>query len=148
MGPWALFGGYTQSHLTSPELFSAFELIRTSKRFKGKKLMFFMDENAHHRDWLGSKKTDQARIVARAFAGDYGMQQYVHFPARGENILDLVISDLSVDTACNPLYPPANCPLPRSTHHHCASCDHNEPLPYDHLAASLHRQHRPASESP
>ena len=80
MGPWALFGGYTQSHLTSPKLFSAFELIRTSKHFKGKKLTFFMDANAHHRDWLGSKKTDQAGIVARAFAGDYGMQQYVHFP--------------------------------------------------------------------
>ena len=97
VGDWALFGGYTQNSNTSPEIFAAFESIRTLKRFKDKKLMFFVDANCHHADWLGSKLTDEAGRVAKAFTDDYGMTQYIDFPTRGDNILDLFISDLEVD---------------------------------------------------
>lgn len=70
---WALFGCYTQSHRTSPKLFSALTRIRESDRFKNKKLMFYMDANAHHSEWLGSSSTDRAGRVAKAFVEDWGM---------------------------------------------------------------------------
>ena len=95
-GDHAIFGCYTQSSEAAPQLFSALESIRTSKKFKGKKLAFFMDANAHHKSWLGSKVTDDAGKAAKAFTEEYGMQQFVNFPTRGDNILDLIISDLKV----------------------------------------------------
>ena len=70
---WALFGCYTQNHRTSPKLFSALTRIRESDRFKNKKLMFYMDANAHHSEWLGSSSTDRAGRVAKAFVEDWGM---------------------------------------------------------------------------
>jgi hypothetical protein len=71
--------------------------IRESDRFKGKKLLFFMDANAHHTDWLGSTSTDRAGEVAKAFVEDYGMDQYVTFPTRGVNTLDLIIGDVPMN---------------------------------------------------
>ena len=91
---WAMFGCYTQDHRSSPALFAALCKIRESDRFSGKKLMFFMDANAHHSTWLGSTSTDQAGEVAKAFAEDYGMDQFVTFPTRGVNKLDLIIEDV------------------------------------------------------
>ena len=40
-GDYAIFGCYTQSSEAAPQFFSALESIRTSKKFKGKKLAFF-----------------------------------------------------------------------------------------------------------
>ena len=94
---WALLGCYTQNSRTSPDLFAALSEIRDCDRFCNKKLMFFMDANAHHSTWLGSTSTDRAGKVAKQFAQDYGMEQYVDFPTRGVNVLDLIIGDVAVD---------------------------------------------------
>ena len=54
----AVFGCscYTQSSATAPNLFSALREIRTSKKFKNKKLMFCMDANSHHKGLVGIKR--------------------------------------------------------------------------------------------
>ena len=106
---WVVVGGYTQKHGTAPELFSAFEQMRASGRFEGKQMILFMDANCHHAKWLGSKSTDNSGRVAKAFTENEGMNQYIHFPTRGDNTLDLVISDVQVETM----------PLP-----HLGSSDH------------------------
>ena len=106
----AVFGCYTQSSETAAILFSALREIRTSKKFKNKKLIFCMDANSHHRDWLGSKYTDAAGKAARTFTLDYGMKQFIDFPTHSKgNILDLIISDLWLEAV----------PLP-----HLGSSDH------------------------
>ena len=37
---------------------------------------------------------DQAGVLAQDFSESFGMEQLVNFPTRGENTLDLVLSDI------------------------------------------------------
>ena len=45
---WVVIGGYTQGHLTAPQLFEALERMRASDRFQGKKMIIMVDANSHH----------------------------------------------------------------------------------------------------
>ena len=55
--------------------------------------VFIGDMNVHNQDWICSTFTDKAGIQAQEFCEMFGMSQLVNFPTRGENTLDLVISD-------------------------------------------------------
>jgi hypothetical protein len=97
-----IFGACTHSHLTAPILFDALCEIRESDKYAEKTSVFLMDANAHHVEWLGSKETDDAGDCALAFSEIYDIKQYVDFPTRGVNILDLVYSDLACETSALP----------------------------------------------
>lgn len=52
------------------------------------------DFNVHNTDWLGSTRTTPAGETAEDMCYIHGLQQHVTAPTRGNNILDLVMSDL------------------------------------------------------
>ena len=56
-------------------------------------LVLMGDFNVHHKEWLCSAvDTDFAGIVTKEFCESFGLHQYVDFPTRGPNTLDLIIS--------------------------------------------------------
>ena len=56
-------------------------------------LILVGDFNAHHKEWLCSAvPTDYAGIATREFCESFGLHQYVDFPTRGPNSLDLIMS--------------------------------------------------------
>lgn len=55
------------------------------------------DLNVHHEDWLGSTKTTPAGEAAEELCALHCLSQHVTEPTRGENLLDLVLSDLPED---------------------------------------------------
>ena len=69
------------------------------------------DFNAHNREWLGSPRTSAAGEAAEDMCCVHGLRQHVTSATRGENILDLVMSDVpgAVSTTTQP-------PLGRSDH--------------------------------
>ena len=57
----------------------------------GVPLILMGDFNAHHKEWLCSAvPTDFAGIATQEFCESFGLHQYVDFPTRGPNTLDLV----------------------------------------------------------
>ena len=52
------------------------------------------DFNVHHKDWLGSRTTDNAGRRTQQLSDNLGLQQIVKDPTRGGNILDLAMTDL------------------------------------------------------
>ena len=58
--------------------------------------------NVHNQDWICSTFTDKAGIKAQEFCEIFGMSQLVNFPTRGENTLDLVISDFHGHATAEP----------------------------------------------
>ena len=90
-----IFGAYTQSSDSVPVLFDSLSRIRISEKYGEKSSMFLMDANARHKEWLGSSLTDDAGDCALAFSEMYDLQQYIDFPTRGDNILDLTYCDHS-----------------------------------------------------
>jgi hypothetical protein len=90
---FCVFCAYTQESKVAPVMFDNLALIREAPEFKDKSAIFLMDANAHHESWLGSKLTDNAGECAKAFSEVYDLQQFVDFPTRGDNILDLVYCD-------------------------------------------------------
>lgn len=52
------------------------------------------DFNVHHQDWLGSRITDSAGRRTQQFSNSLGLQQIVKDLTRGENVFDLVMTDL------------------------------------------------------
>ena len=69
------------------------------------------DFNVHHKAWLGSSKTSKAGEELEDLCSSYGLSQHVHFPTRGCNPLDLVISDCPTPVSVT-VHPP----LGRSDH--------------------------------
>ena len=60
----------------------------------GKRITVFGDFNTHHKEWLHSiVPTDNAGIVTQDFCESFGFNQYVDFPTRDKNTLDLVMSN-------------------------------------------------------
>ena len=58
----------------------------------GRKFILMGDFNCHHKEWLCSAvPTDYAGIVTQEFCESFGLHQYVNFPTRGPNTLDLII---------------------------------------------------------
>ena len=56
--------------------------------------VFIGDANVHNADWIHSNFTDLAGELAQEFCEMFGMQQLINFSTRGENTLDLVVSDI------------------------------------------------------
>ena len=51
------------------------------------------DFNAHHNEWLWSAvDTDFAGVTTQELCESFGLHQYVNFPTRGPNTLDLIMS--------------------------------------------------------
>jgi len=58
-----------------------------------KGLIIMGDFNTHNKEWLYSAvPTDYAGIVTQEFSESFGLNQYVDFPTRGPNTLDLIMS--------------------------------------------------------
>jgi hypothetical protein len=83
---------YTQKSATAGVLFDSLEQLRV--RYAGVMLTVLGDFNAHHREWLISKTTDEAGRRAQSFSETFNMQQLVNVPTRGDNALDLVFTDV------------------------------------------------------
>ena len=60
----------------------------------GSHLLLAGDFNVHNADWLGSTKTTHAGEVMEEIGAGHHLTQHVNTPTRGQNALDLVISDL------------------------------------------------------
>ena len=67
-------------------------------RFGAKSVMLIGDFNVHHTDWLGSRVTDAAGRLTHQLAISLGLQQIVEEPTRGDQILDLAMTDLSASS--------------------------------------------------
>jgi hypothetical protein len=60
-----------------------------------KQVVFIGDLNVHNNDWICSvSPTDPGGLAAQELCELYGMHQLVHFPTRGDNTLDVVLSDV------------------------------------------------------
>ena len=58
-------------------------------------VVFLGDMNVHNEEWLHSVSgTDHAGVLAQEFSEMFNMHQLVDFPTRGQNTLDLVLSDI------------------------------------------------------
>lgn len=65
--------------------------------FGAQSVMLIGDFNVHHPEWLGSNVTAAGRR-AQQLANCLGLDQIVSEPTRGDNILDLVLSDTPATT--------------------------------------------------
>ena len=66
--------------------------------FGAQSVILLGDFNVHHKEWLGSRTTDAAGRRTLEMCNALGLTQFVHEPTRGDQILDLVITDL--DSIC------------------------------------------------
>ena len=66
--------------------------------FGAQSVMLIGDFNVHHKEWLGSNVTDAAGRRALQLSNCLGLDQIVTEPTRGNNILDLVLSDTPATT--------------------------------------------------
>ena len=55
-------------------------------------MVLLSDFNVHNQSWLNSKCTDADGVEAEEMCDMFGLSQLVHFPTRGKNTLDLVMS--------------------------------------------------------
>ena len=59
-------------------------------------MVFLGDMNVQNEEWLHSVSgTDHAGVLAQEFSEMFNMHQLVDFPTRGQNTLDLVLSDIA-----------------------------------------------------
>ena len=63
-------------------------------RRSGKHIILAGDFNVHNHSWLGSSKTTRAGEFAEDMCILHGLYQHVPEPTRGQNTLDLVLSDI------------------------------------------------------
>ena len=70
------------------------ETLPTMTAFGAHSVMLVGDFNVHHEDWLGSRTTDAAGRRALQLASCLGLEQIVVTPTRGDQILDLIMTDL------------------------------------------------------
>ena len=63
--------------------------------FGAQSLMLICDFKVHHQEWLGNRVTDSAGRRALQLANCLDLQQIVTEPTREDQILDLVLTDLS-----------------------------------------------------
>ena len=63
------------------------------------------DLNVHNREWLGSSGTSPAGEAAEDLCYHHCLDQHVHEPTRGNNILDLIKSDIP-GSVISTLHPP------------------------------------------
>ena len=73
--------------------------LQTMRKFGANSVMLIGDFNVHHIDWLGSHVTDAAGRRTLQLANSLGLQQIVKEPTREDQILDLVMTDLTATSS-------------------------------------------------
>ena len=63
-------------------------------RKRGDAVILIGDFNWHNQSWLGSNKTTNAGVHAEGVFASHGLEQLVDLPTRGENTLDLILTDI------------------------------------------------------
>ena len=81
----------------TPNSYAALTLLKLQQQYKeddpGIRVAFIGDTNVHNNDWICSvSPTDPGGIAAQEFCELFGMHQLVHFPTRGDNTLNIVLS--------------------------------------------------------
>ena len=81
----------------TPDSHRACELIRRCEKYMldhpDRKVVFTGDFNAHNTEvWCSATATDAARLAAQEMCESFGLHQFVDFPTRGKNTLDLIMS--------------------------------------------------------
>ena len=69
------------------------------EEFGAHSVMLVGDFNVHHEDWLGSRNTDSAGRRMLQIASGLGLDQIVNQPTRGDQILDLVLTDIPASSS-------------------------------------------------
>ena len=93
--------GYTNKSSEAIKLLLAVQLYMLDN--PGRKVVLLGDFNVHNMDWITSTSTDAAGREAEGTCEMFGLSQLVHFPTRGGNTLDLVMS--SIPGSCIPIEP-------------------------------------------
>ena len=57
-------------------------------------VMLAGDFHVHHEEWLDSRNTDAAGRLMHQFVNSHGLNKIVKEPTRGDQVLDLVLTDL------------------------------------------------------
>ena len=71
-----------------------FDTTLPTMRARGDAVILLGDFNWHSESWLGSNKTTDAGVHAEGVFVSRGLEQLVDLPTRGENMLDLIITDI------------------------------------------------------
>ena len=71
----------------------------------GSNILLTGDFNVHSEAWLGSTKTTPAGEYMEELCAAHGLRQHVQCPTRGDNMLDLIISDLDDRVSVTALSP-------------------------------------------
>lgn len=71
----------------------------------GKHIVIAGDFNVHNKSWLGSTKTTRAGEVAEEFCASHGLNQHVSMPTRGNNPLDLIMTNVQDGVSIRALPP-------------------------------------------
>jgi len=90
------------------KLFEHLDQVIPQVRSQGSKLIVAGDFNVHNRLWLGSNKTTLAGEFAEDVCNLHGLTQHVSQPTRGDNILDLIMSDFPSNVKVSS-QPPLGC---------------------------------------
>lgn len=97
-------------------------------RCAGSRIILAGDFNVHSESWLGSTKTTKAGDTMEEIAAAHGLSQHVSGPTRGDNTLDLILSDYPGSIRTHQLPP-----LGRSDHNVIladfpgSACTHSKP---------------------
>ena len=75
------------------ELFEYLESVMDTARSEGSRIILAGDFNIHNRQWLNSTRTTVAGEYAEDMCILHGLEQHVTMPTRGNNTLDLIMSD-------------------------------------------------------
>ena len=96
---------------TDTELIEYLDTHLDEARSHGDYVILAGDFNVHNAAWLGSTKTTSAGEAAEELCYVHGLEQHVSIPTRGDNTLDLVMSDFS-----EPVQVKCHAPLGSSDH--------------------------------
>ena len=81
------------STATDVELFEYLESVMDTARSEESRIILAGDFNVHNRQWLNSTRTTVAGEYAEDMCILHGLEQHVTMPTRGNNTLDLIMSD-------------------------------------------------------
>ena len=84
---------YGSSTGTDVELFEYLESVMDTACSKRSRIILAGDFNVHNRQWLNSTRTTVAREYAEDMCILHGLEQHVTMPDRGNNTLDLIMTD-------------------------------------------------------
>ena len=85
---------YRPPSAEDPSVTDYFDRVLPTMRRRGDAVILIGDFNWHNESWLGSNKTTDAGVHAEGVFALHGLEQLVDMPTRGENILDLILTDI------------------------------------------------------